>query len=208
MVKTLSIGPMPTNCYIFTDDNTGEVAIIDPAYNSLELQKAVEKSQVKYIFVTHGHADHIFGLAKLKELTGAKIVCHELEVGRLQSTADSLFDNLSGMYFEPFLKCKADITVSGGEKFSVGDTEFEIMHTPGHTNGSICLVSDEIIFSGDTIFNMSYGRVDFPTGSSQQMISSFKKLFALDGDRKVYPGHNDDTTLGFERKYNPMVAYL
>lgn len=208
MVKTLSIGPMPTNCYIFTDDNTGEVAIIDPAYNSLELQKAVEKSQVKYIFVTHGHADHIFGLAKLKELTGAKIVCHELEVGRLQSTADSLFDNLSGMYFEPFLKCKADITVSGGEKFSVGDTEFEIMHTPGHTNGSICLVSDEIIFSGDTIFNMSYGRVDFPTGSSQQMISSFKKLFALDGDRKVYPGHNDDTTLDFERKYNPMVAYL
>ena len=208
MVKTYVIGPMPTNCYVFTDENTGVSAVVDPAYPSENLLSALKKTDVKYIFITHAHADHIMGLSEVKELTGAKIVCHKNAGAKLTSAQDSLYNHLQGMYTHQFTPINADILVTDGDKIAIGDTQFEVIHTPGHTDGAVCFVNDEIIFSGDTVFNQSYGRTDLPTGSSAQLIQSFERLFLIAGDRAVYPGHGDSTTLSFERKYNPIVAYL
>ena len=208
MVKTYVIGPMPTNCYIFTDENTGVSAVIDPAYPSKNLLSTLKNMNVQYIFITHAHADHIMGLNAVKEQTGAKIVCHKNAGTKLLSEEDSLYCHLQSMYMQPFTPIKADILVNDGDKIKVGDTQFEVMHTMGHTDDSVCFVSDSIIFSGDTVFNQSYGRTDLPTGNSTQLIQSFERLFNIAGDRAVYPGHSDSTTLSFERKYNPIVAYL
>ena len=183
-------------------------AVIDPAYPSENLLSTLKNMNVQYIFITHAHADHIMGLNAVKEQTGAKIVCHKNAGAKLLSEEDSLYCHLQSMYTQPFTPIKADILVNDGDKIKVGDTQFEVVHTMGHTDDSVCFVSDSIIFSGDTVFNQSYGRTDLPTGNSTQLIQSFERLFNIAGDRAVYPGHSDSTTLSFERKYNLIVAHL
>ncbi|MBQ2676352.1 MAG: MBL fold metallo-hydrolase [Clostridia bacterium] len=202
-VKTLVLGPLATNCYIYTDDKTGKMAVVDPAFQCAQLLSL----KPDYIFITHAHADHIMAAASLKALSGAKVVCTKAEAVRMQSSRDSLYDAI-GIYSDEFVPVDADVIVCDGDEILVGDTAFKIMQTPGHTDGSVCFITDGIIFSGDTMFCGSCGRTDFPSGNLQQMLESFRRLFALEGDYTVYSGHGEATTLSVERKTNPLVRLI
>lgn len=206
MIKTFVIGPLSTNCYIFTDDKTGESVVVDPGYEANSLKTALDGLNVKYIFLTHAHADHMLGADMVRGITGAPIVCSEIDAKKLPSPQNTLYNDLD--YVVPFKPVTADITVRDGDILKVGETVFTVMHTPGHTNGSVCYVTDDIIFSGDTVFYMSSGRTDFETGSLFDMIASFKRLFALPGDREIFTGHDEQTSLEFERKHNYLSGYI
>ena len=153
------------------------------------------------MLLTHAHFDHI-GAAAALQREGAQIVLHRDDVKLIKS-----FQNLSvlaGVKVEHFTP---DVTVAGGETLDVAGVSVKVIHTPGHTAGSVCYVAGDVIFSGDTLFALSYGRTDFPTGSFAQLKNSVvNKLFALEGDYKVLPGHEGPTTLDYERAHNPILT--
>jgi len=199
-------GLLPTNCYILTDEATGAAALIDPGFENQELTDAVlavGKKNVKSILLTHGHFDHIIGVNKLKSLTNAKIYIYSDD---MQFTTDNSL-NLSFMAapleMEPFT---ADVVLNDGDTIELGSLKIQVMHTPGHTIGSCCYLVENAIFSGDTLMKGSCGRTDFPTGSYPQMIESLKKIEDLDADYHIYPGHEGETTLDYERKNNPYMG--
>ena len=206
-VKKFEIGPLSTNCYIYTDDETGESVIIDPAFCSEKLLAEVEKSNIKYILLTHAHADHIMALHTVKEKTSAKIAAHINEAERLRSAKANLHSAI-GCYLEEYIPEEIDIALNDGDILDLGNKHITIVHTPGHTDGSLCFVIDDIIFCGDTIFQGSYGRTDFPTGNLSQLIDSYHKLCELEGDYLMLPGHQGSTTLNDERNFNPLSRYL
>ncbi len=204
-VRTFTLGMMSTNTYVITDKTTGESALVDPACKDDALTEyllGLGKDKIRYILLTHGHFDHIAGAGFYADMFSAKIVISLAEEPFLHD--NNL--NLSALFGNSQLACcNADITLKGGDKLMLGDSEFQFMLTPGHTAGSGCFVfaEDRIIFSGDTLFCRSMGRVDFPTGNPSQMITSLHRLRDMQGDYKVYPGHDRPTTLSDERKLNP-----
>lgn len=199
-IKTISVGPIETNCYIVTDEK-GIGIIIDPGFEAWKIEGNLNKTnQIKYIVLTHSHFDHFLAAKKLKEKTGASIVIHEVDAPNLENpnlSLLSLYDELDTQTI------KADITVNENTILSAGDLTLNFLHTPGHTKGSMCILIDNVMFSGDTLFRLSIGRTDLPDGNMNEMLSSLKKLFALEKDYKVYPGHMVNTTLFYERENNP-----
>ena len=212
MLKRYVLGPLGTNCYFYMDDVSGESVVIDPAYPDEQFLKMLSRQRVKYILITHAHIDHIFGAAAVKELTGAKIVTHNLAAERLNDDDENLYNafhsNIDGIYNDDLRHVTADITVDTGECIQIGKTVFSALHTPGHTSGSVSYITQNEIFCGDFIFAGSYGRIDFPSGNFADMTDSFRKLCSLDGDYMIYPGHQEGTTLNNERLFNPLKAYL
>lgn len=214
MAERFVIGPLQTNCYIYTDEKSGQCAVVDPAFPDRRLLDALKGRDVRYILLTHAHIDHIFGLPAVKELTGAPVVCHVLERDALCDTYLNLYDNFhanfgrSGIYAEPFTPVSADITVDTGECLTLGKSCITAMHTPGHTAGSVSYFTEREMFCGDFLFAESYGRVDFPGGSFADLVDSFKKVCALEGEYILYPGHQETTSLNAERQTNPLRAYL
>ena len=201
-VKRISVGALETNCYIYCDDATGRCAIIDPGDFDEYVQRAIEQfgsDKFDYILLTHCHFDHVEGVSRVQEMTGAKIAIFTDDAPGLRNTFVNLSDPFRGrgdVYPKP------DIELTDRETIHVGQTQFTVMHTPGHTVGSCCFITDGIIFSGDTLFRMSAGRTDFPGGSASELRRSLRRLAELEGDYQVYPGHEDPTTLDYERKYN------
>lgn len=198
------------NCYVLVDEKSGEAAIVDPAYFNDEIAEAFEQegaSNLKYILLTHGHFDHIFGVHGLKEASGAQVVIHEKDAGHLLDPEKSL---AAGNFPEQQLPVVADITVKEGDRLYLGEEEITVMNTPGHTMGSVCYVleNDRVIISGDTLFCMTAGRTDFFDGSEELMIESLKRLIALDGDYRVLPGHNRETTLEREKTRNWYIRRM
>lgn len=214
MIKKYVIGPLDTNCYIYIDDQTGEAAVIDPAFDDENLLRFIKDINVKYIFITHAHIDHIYGINEVKKATGAKIVAHELAAKRLHDNDENLYNAFhsnfsgSGIYERPFAAPDCDITVDTGDVIEVGKTVFTVMHTPGHTSGSVTYIANKDMFCGDFLFCSSYGRIDFPSGSFADMTDSFRKICALEGDYVLHTGHQGSTTLDYERDGNPLRAYL
>lgn len=209
-VETFPVGHLSTNCYIVTDLNTNRRAIIDPGYKNADLVKRIEqsgKNTFDYILLTHGHFDHIWFAEEIKALTGAKIIISKEDAPFLSDGMLNLSSAFGMLAFE-FPKIHADVTLEDGDKFNLGETEFTFMLTPGHTVGSGCFISfsDNVIFSGDTLFKLSMGRTDFVTGDPVRILDSLKRLGKLQGDFAVYPGHGEATTLDFERKNNPYVS--
>lgn len=196
-----------SNCYLLVDEKTGEGAVVDPAWYGDALKKAIGDTKIKYILLTHGHFDHIFGVHGLREASGAKVVIHEKDAGHLLDPKKSLAE---GNFTETQIPVEADMFVKDGDILTLGDEEIKVMHTPGHTMGSVCYIceNDRVIFSGDTLFCMTAGRTDFPDGSDEMMIASLKRLIALEGDYVVYPGHNRMTTLESERKRNWYIRRM
>ena len=180
--------------------------MIDPADNgNLIYDKLTQNGfSVEAILLTHGHFDHIWGTKELRELSGAKIYALDKE----QTLCESVDNNLSAMVGRAYTVVP-DEYVADGAELTFDNISFKVIATPGHTIGSCCYYVEKagILISGDTLFQESTGRTDFPTGSMSSIVRSIReKLFVLPDDTKVYPGHGDSTTIGYEKKYNPFVA--
>lgn len=203
-IKTekLVLGDIFTNTYIVTDSESGECAVIDPAADSEILSENLKDKNVKYILLTHGHFDHIGGAKAVKERTNAKLVIHKNDESCLSDETKSLFAMQYPGALQP--KAAADIVTENGDCLSLGNSKIRVMHTPGHTVGGCCYIfeNDRVIFSGDTLFRLSAGRTDFPGGSAREILYSLSALAELPGDYKVYPGHEEETTLEYERQNN------
>lgn len=206
-VEAVQVTELYTNCYIVKDSATGECAVIDPGEFTNRLDKELAMigyDKIKLILLTHSHFDHIGGVKQLADKTGGKaeIALSEKEIPYLNNP---LF-NLS-KYFNSVLPdtIKADIALHDGDRLTLGDSIIKVISTPGHTCGSVCFVCDDKIFSGDTLFYMSHGRTDFPTGNESEMLASLRRLADLPGNYTVYPGHDCATELDFERKNNPSI---
>lgn len=205
ILKGIEISAMAVNCYIVGCEETREVAVIDPGGNHRSILGLLEKENLKavYIINTHGHIDHIGANRQVKEATGAKILIHKEDAHMLENAVS----NISFMMGSKVTSPAADQTLQDGDTIKIGNTvELEVIHTPGHTKGGICLKVDKIIFVGDTLFQGSIGRTDFPGGSYPQIIQSIKeRLLCFEDDVVCYPGHGPGTTIGFERKNNPFI---
>lgn len=201
--EILPTGLFGSNCYILGDN--GEGVVIDPGVEAGEILGAAEKNslKVKYIILTHTHIDHICYMDELRDLTGAKVAVHKAD----SDTFSNPVLNGSVLMGQNISFKDADIFLKEGDVLEVGSLKLNIIHTPGHTPGGICIKVDNNIFTGDTLFRLSIGRTDLGRGSYEELINSIKsRLMILDDNVKVYPGHNEPTTIGFERKNNPFLT--
>lgn len=202
-ITSLTFPGFCANCYFVTDEETGEALLVDPgAYG--ERQAEYIRSQgiesLRYILLTHGHFDHMLGVERFRNAFGGEVVIHENDKDKISSAVGSLYSRFERNV--PFSSATADITVKDGDKLPFGSDEIEVIHTPGHTKGGVCYKIGNALFTGDTLFKDTIGRVDFPDSDEDEMLTSLKKLYALEGDYKIYPGHESTTTLDFEKKYN------
>jgi len=206
-LKQMQVGNMAVFAYLLGDTATGEALVIDPAANidGIIAQAEQNKVKIQYIVNTHGHVDHIAGNLDMKNKTGAKIIIHESDAEMLTSTPAMIL-KMFGAKQSP----TADRTVGDGDIISVGGISLKVLHTPGHSPGSVSLYTEGYVFTGDTLFVGGVGRTDLPGGSSQVMARSIQqKLCTLPDDTKVMPGHNyggaPTSTIGREKTSNPFL---
>lgn len=189
-----------TNCYIIQDEKSKETMVIDPggdANNIIEMLKILD-AKVKYIYLTHCHADHIGAANELQENVGGTILIHRIDAENLNK--DSV--NLATYIGAPEIKLEADSRIDGEDLIHIGNLEFRVIHTPGHTAGStsLYLQEEKLLFSGDTLFRGAWGRTDLPTSSFEDIIKSItNKLITLPEDTIVYPGHGKSTKIKEEK---------
>ena len=198
----LRSGPLRVNTYFLVND-FNEAVVIDSGENYKKV-KQVESElgfKIKAVLLTHAHFDHA-GNAKKLQNDGAKIYISKLDAPKLLNDL-----NLSKDFGREFEYLTADYTFDDGQTLTVCGMNIKVILTPGHTDGSACFLVDNMLFTGDTLFLESVGRTDFPTGDRDELVNSVKRLFNLDGDCIVYPGHEEFTTLSHERKYNAFVDY-
>jgi len=209
MMESMTVGILATNCYLLLCDDTRESLIIDPGFSIEEANIVLERirrsrAKVKYIINTHGHFDHISGNGLLKDALKAEILIHKDDACMLTDP----HRNLSYMLGLTILSPKPDRLLEDGEKIEVGKLQLIVMHTPGHTEGSISLFCKEenAVFTGDTLFAGSVGRTDLPGASLQKLLKSLnERLLKLPDETIVYPGHGGKTTIGRERRTNPFL---
>jgi len=205
-IHHLHLGELKSNCYII-ETAPGRCVAVDIGGDSRVLINFLKMKKLKLtkIFLTHGHFDHIGGVAQTVEETGAEVFIHSNDSYMLQSESASLASSMSIMDFQPI---EHYTVVSGDCYINDGDLTFRVLHTTGHSHGSVCYICENVIFSGDTLFCCSIGRTDFPGGNIHEMRTSLMKISQLDGDYRVYPGHNESTTLAYERESNPYLIKL
>lgn len=204
-VEQYVVGPVQTNCYFVINDDTKEMLIVDPGASAKRLAEIIteEKLNPVAILLTHGHFDHAGGAAALAEQFKIKVYAQEQETETLENPALNLSSwggRELAYHVDEFLRDEQEIDLAG--------FHIRVLHTPGHTVGGCCYYFSyqNVLFSGDTLFAQSVGRTDFPKGSSSALIRSIKeKLMVLPEDTTVYTGHNDITTIGTERMYNPYL---
>ena len=192
-MKHLALGAYQTNCYLVWGEDSPSCVVIDPGYEPETILYEVKKlvKEIAAILLTHGHFDHVGAVKDLAAETGCPVyLCPEDLSMPAQMTAGPLY--YTNTYAE-------------GDFVELAGLSFKVLHTPGHTPGSVCLMCENAIFSGDTLFWGSCGRTDLPGGSWSTIRVSLKRLADLLGDYDVYPGHGDSTTLSFERKMNPYL---
>ncbi|PID58077.1 MBL fold metallo-hydrolase [candidate division KSB3 bacterium] len=203
LLEILVVGPLRENCYIVVCEESREAVVIDPGDEAARIYQVLKKHnwQLKYIINTHGHIDHIGGVAGLLEEVDVPFLLHQ----------DDMY-LLEGLPTDP-LQAMLQITppphpggfLKDGDRLDVGRLEFQVLHTPGHTPGCVCFLVEDKLFSGDTLFAHSIGRTDLPGGDHAQLLASVReKLFSLDDLVTVYPGHGPETSIGHERQFNPF----
>ena len=201
-ITVCKVGSLETNCYIVTDEESGKALIVDPGEFDESLAQAIHKNKItgfEYILLTHGHHDHILAVETIQKNYGGKVVIHEKDSDCFSNGTKSL---LSFSDKSRTLPVKADRTVKDSDVLPFAENEIKVIHTPGHTEGSVCYCIGDSMFSGDTLFKETVGRTDFPTGNMLQMLRSVNKLKSLDFDYKIYPGHGEPTTLEHEKQMN------
>lgn len=196
-IKCLQVGPIGTNCYFLQDEESGLMAIIDPGDDWERILHQVKKAEgeVKYILLTHGHYDHTTAVPDLvKALPGVQVYIHQADA------------NGAGSQLFPLAAQVEDLNnYDEGDTLSLGSLTIEVLHTPGHSKGSVTLKVGDVLFTGDTLFCGSCGRTDLRGGSYEEIMASLKRLGELEGDFHVCPGHDRTSTLERERKYNPFL---
>jgi glyoxylase-like metal-dependent hydrolase (beta-lactamase superfamily II) len=199
-VQVFTVGMLSTNCYVVNCQETQQAIIIDPGLDSYSEATQIfhyvkeRVLEVKFIVNTHGHSDHVHGNATLKKTYNVPICIH---------VDDAYF--ISGLDENA---PPASVLMEDGDLVKFGNVTLKVMHTPGHTRGSISLVGEKSVFTGDTLFAGGIGRTDFPEGSDRDMRLSLKKLLSLPDDYVVYPGHGVASIMGDERRFNPFLQSL
>lgn len=201
-IKCLKVGPIETNCYIACDTVSNRAAVIDPGSDAARIISAISETgcTADYVILTHGHADHMSAVREVLQSTQAKLAVLAEELPLLKDPEKNLYNIISKEQFEPL---EPEIILHDGDTLTLGSIQIKVLYTPGHTAGSCCLLAQDTLFSGDTLFRLSAGRCDLPTGSGEDIKNSLDLIFSLEGDLKVLPGHGDFTTLDYERKHNP-----
>lgn len=197
-IQILQVPPIGTNCYLLKDDKTGLGAIIDPGGAADGIADAVKNMEMTpaVIFLTHGHYDHTGAVQELVQFfPDVKVYLHPLDSAKATGTS----------YLMPSVG--ETVPYDEGDEVAVGDMKFQVYHTPGHTPGSVTLRCDEALFTGDTLFQGSCGRTDFPGGSMDDMMASLRRLSQLEGNLQVFPGHEGYSTLEEERRSNHYMLY-
>ena len=204
ILEVLSPGLFQTNCYLVGCPQTRQALVLDPGGEAppiLERAKALGLT-ISLIVNTHGHYDHIVGNAELVRATAAPLAVHELDAPLL-SAPQYDFSILLGLHREPSQPTRL---LRHGDSVDVGTLSFQVLHTPGHTPGCVCLLGHGILFSGDTLFHLGVGRTDLPGGDMDTLIRSLAEVvLPLDEGLTVYPGHGPQTTIGYEKRYNPFL---
>lgn len=198
IIERYKVGPLETNCYFITDNDTKKSAIIDPGGISSELDEKIEsigKENIEYILMTHGHFDHIRKAVRYQKMTGAKLM-----IGKDESQFTK--DRRLNLCRIPMPAFDVDVLLNDGDIIKLGEIKIKVLNTPGHTVGGVCFIVDNCMFVGDTIMKGTVGRCDLNTGSLDQMMSSILKISKLQGNYNIYPGHGDMTTLDDEKKNN------
>ena len=196
-VKMMQVGPLGTNCYILEDEKTREAAVIDPGGDAPEIIRALEGAKLRYILLTHGHYDHTGGAAELERaFPQAALYIHQKDLEDVDPSLFPLRTQIQG----------ANLYDEGAWIAFGGDAvKIQVLHTPGHSEGSVTLRCGDLLFCGDTLFAGSCGRWDLPGGGHETLAASLARLEALDGDYKVCPGHGHASTLERERRTNPCL---
>lgn len=203
-LNTLQLGVLGANCYVL-DCGSGECAVVDIGGDAQKLLGFLEEQGLtcRAILLTHGHYDHIGGVEEVRRATGARVYIQEKDAPMLTSSERSLAADFS-MTLTPVTEFE---TFTDNFTLTIGETEIKAIHTPGHTPGGACYLANEILFSGDTLFRGSIGRLDLG-GNEEEMTASLRRLIRLDSDYAVYPGHFNSSTLERERANNPYMRFL
>ncbi len=200
LVETFIVGMLSTNCYVASCTETKEAIIIDPGIDHSAEAQAItsyidkEKLKIKFIVNTHGHSDHINGNSIMQKKYPVPICIHELDASFLEGLEKH--------------DAPSDVLLKDGDVVRFGNVGLKVMHTPGHTMGSVCLVGDKIVFSGDTLFAGSIGRTDFSESSPREMAVTLRRIVQLPDCLFVYPGHGEFSLMGQEKRVNPFLARL
>ena len=194
------------NSYVYIDETAGQAFAVDcgacgPRYRELLLKAGIPS--FTYILLTHGHFDHVREAAALKEACGGALCIHTADADCLSNPYKSLDALMDGGRQIP---CTADRLLRAGDRLPFAGGEIAVLHTPGHTPGSVCYLYKNMLFSGDTLFCTGVGRTDLPGGDTKTLLSSLASLRALEGEYEVYPGHGEQTRLSYEKAYNPYLT--
>ncbi|HAL30832.1 MAG TPA: MBL fold metallo-hydrolase [Coriobacteriia bacterium] len=198
--QRLTLGPLDTNCWLVDDGAGGPVLVVDPADDAAGILEALGSRRVAAVVLTHGHFDHLGAVREILDSTGAPLVVHEDDAA--SSTTST--GNGGALFGFSETAPQADRTVRDGDVITAGELELRVIHTPGHTPGSICLYGGDILLSGDTLFAGSIGRTDFPGGDMAAMRRSIARLASLPDETRVCPGHGPETSIARERRVNPF----
>lgn len=202
-IEPVVVGPLQENSYVVACEETQEAVIIDPGAEADRIYRVVtfHGFTLKYVLNTHGHPDHVGGVADIIEKTGVPFLLHQEDM--------YLIEGFNRDPIQAFLSARTppppDRFLQDNDVISVGNLELHVLHTPGHTPGGVCFLVQNVLFSGDTLFANSIGRTDLPGGNHQQLLTSIQnKLLNLDDAVRVYSGHGYASTIGNERKFNPF----
>jgi len=203
MLKTFTVGPMEANCYILYHPDKREGLIIDPGAEGPRLIRFIKEKKISilYIINTHGHPDHTGANREVKEHTRAPILIHQYDAPMLTRGESVISLVFPSEYSSP----PADTLLKDGDLIECAGIEFKVLYTPGHTPGGISLLTEDSIFTGDTLFSGSIGRSDLPGGSQEVLLNSIDKILSLDENLIIYPGHGPSTTVSEELRSNPFV---